>query len=166
MNQAIEAMWTSKLGLIHYDAPLVNELLELMVHSKADYTIFFRKLSAIPEQLSTLKESFYGPSSEALDGQWQSWLQRWRNRITDGSDPQATSAAMLCINPKYTWREWLVAPAYQQAAQGDNSLIQALQAVFSHPYDEQSAQVTATYDRLKPREYFNAGGVSHYSCSS
>jgi hypothetical protein len=22
------------------------------------------------------------------------------------------------------------------------------------------------YDQLKPREFFNAGGVSHYSCSS
>ena len=73
---------------------------------------------------------------------------------------------MKRINPKYTWREWLVAPAYEQAAQGDTSLIQDLQEVFSHPYDEQSAEVAATYDRLKPREFFNAGGVSHYSCSS
>jgi len=167
MNQEIEAMWARKLGLITYDATLVNELLELMVLSKADYTICFRKLSAIPEQLASLKESFYGPSSEQLDARWQNWLQRWRKRITDsGGDPQATSAAMQRTNPKYTWREWLVAPAYEQAAQGDTNLVQELQAVFSHPYDEQSTQVEATYDRLKPREFFNAGGVSHYSCSS
>ena len=166
MNQEIEAMWARKLGLASYDAPLVNELLELLVLSKADYTRFFRKLSAIPEQLSSLQESFYQPSSEALATQWQSWLQRWRNAITDNGDPQATSATMQRTNPNYTWREWLVAPAYQQAAQGDNSLVQELQALFSHPYDEQSAQMAATYDRLKPREFFNAGGVSHYSCSS
>jgi uncharacterized protein YdiU (UPF0061 family) len=167
MNQEIEAMWARKLGLITYDATLVNELLELMVLSKADYTICFRKLSAIPEQLASLKESFYGPSSEQLDARWQNWLQRWRKRITDsGGDPQATSAAMQRTNPKYTWREWLVAPAYEQAAQGGTSLVQELQALFSHPYDEQSTQVEATYDRLKPREFFNAGGVSHYSCSS
>jgi len=166
MNGEIEAMWARKLGLIDYDAALVNELLELLVLSKADYTIFFRKLSAIPEQLSTLQESFYQPSSEALTTQWQSWLQRWRNLITDGGDPQATSAAMQRTNPKYTWREWLIAPAYEQAAQGDTRAIQELQAVFSHPYDEQSAQVEATYDRLKPKEFFSAGGISHYSCSS
>ena len=167
MNQEIEAMWARKLGLITYDATLVNELLELMVLSKADYTICFRKLSAIPEQLASLKESFYGPSSEQLDARWQNWLQRWRKRITDsGGVPQATSAAMQRTNPKYTWREWLVAPAYEQAAQGGTGLVQELQAVFSHPYDEQSTQVEATYDRLKPREFFNAGGVSHYSCSS
>ena len=166
MNQEIEAMWASKLGLSHYDATLVNELLELMVLSKADYTLFFRKLSTIPEQLSTLKESFYQPSSETLDAQWQRWLQRWRHQITDNGDPQASSTAMQRTNPKYTWREWLIAPAYQQAAQGDTSLVQELQEVFSHPYDEQSAQVAAKYDRLRPREFFNAGGVSHYSCSS
>ncbi|MCP9825750.1 YdiU family protein [Synechococcus sp. EJ6-Ellesmere] len=166
MQQALEAMWARKLGLPTYDAALVDELLELMVLAKADYTMVFRKLSDIPEQLATLKESFYLPSSEQLDAQWTHWLQRWRDRLAAAGELNATSAAMKRTNPKYTWREWLVAPAYEQAAQGDTSLIQDLQEVFSHPYDEQSAEVEATYDRLKPREFFNAGGVSHYSCSS
>jgi uncharacterized protein YdiU (UPF0061 family) len=73
---------------------------------------------------------------------------------------------MQRINPRYGWREWLVAPAYERAAEGDASLVQELQEVFSHPYDEQSAEVQATYDRLRPRDFFNAGGISHYSCSS
>jgi len=166
MNQEIEAMWARKLGLISYDASLVNELLELMVLSKVDYTMLFRRLSHIPEQLSALKESFYLPSSEQLDAQWAQWLQCWRDRITGCGDTRVTSEAMKRVNPKYTWREWLIAPAYQKAEQGDTSLIKDLQEVFSHPYDEQSAEVETRYDRLKPREYFNAGGVSHYSCSS
>ena len=73
---------------------------------------------------------------------------------------------MKRVNPKITWREWLIAPAYEHAAQGDFSLIKELQAVFSNPYDGQSAGVESKYDRLKPREFFNAGGISHYSCSS
>ena len=166
MRQEIEAMWARKLGLIHHDAELVQDLLQLMVRSKLDYTIFFRKLSAIPENISTLKESFYVPSSEELDAQWTQWLQRWRNRISEGGDLKATSEAMKRVNPKVTWREWLVAPAYEQAAQGDFSLVRELQEVFSHPYEDLSPELTATYDRLKPREFFNAGGVSHYSCSS
>jgi uncharacterized protein YdiU (UPF0061 family) len=182
MQQELEAMWASKLGLGSYDAAmvneLVNELLQLMALSKADYTIFFRKLSAIPaalpagntagipEHLSSLKESFYLPSSEQLDGQWSQWLQRWRHPITSCGDPAMRSAAMQRTNPKITWREWLIAPAYEQAALGDFSLIYDLQAVFSNPYDELSQEVEAKYDRLKPREFFNAGGVSHYSCSS
>ncbi len=166
MQQEMEAMWARKLGLSSYDAALVNELLELMVLSKVDYTIFFRRLSAIPEQLSALKESFYLPSSEELDAQWTRWLKRWRDQITANGDLSETSAAMRRLNPAVTWREWLIAPAYEQAAQGDTTLIQELQAVFSHPYEEPSAELEARYDRLKPREFFNAGGVSHYSCSS
>ena len=163
MQQELEAMWASKLGLITYDAELVNELLQLMERSKVDYTIFFRRLSEIPEQLSALKESFYLSSSEELDGQWSSWLARWRALIGDLSE---TSAAMQRVNPAITWREWLIAPAYEQAALGDTTLIQELQAVFRHPYEAPAAELAATYDRLKPREFFNAGGVSHYSCSS
>ena len=166
MGQEIEAMWARKLGLLSYDAELVNELLELLVLSKVDYTIFFRKLSGLPEQLSALKESFYQPSSGQLDGRWSHWLQRWRDRISASGDVEATSEAMKRVNPKYTWREWVVAPAYQQAGQGDSSLIKELQQVFSHPYDEQTAELETRYDRLKPQDFFNAGGVSHYSCSS
>jgi len=73
---------------------------------------------------------------------------------------------MKHTNPKVTWREWLIAPAYQQAEQGDYSLIEELQEVFGHPYDELTVALETTYDRRKPEEFFNAGGVSHYSCSS
>ncbi len=166
MGQALDAMWASKLGLSSYDAELVQEVLQLMVASKADYTIFFRRLSDIPEHLSALQESFYLLSSEELDTQWTSWLQRWRDQITSSGDLGATSARMKRVNPTVTWREWLIAPAYEQAAQGDFSLVKELQEVFRHPYDALPAELAATYDRMKPREFFNAGGVSHYSCSS
>jgi uncharacterized protein YdiU (UPF0061 family) len=170
MGQAIEAMWASKLGLSRYDAELVNELLELMVRSRSDYTIFFRRLSAIPagipEHLSALKESFYQPCSDELDRPWTQWLGRWRDQISANGDLTATSAAMQGVNPAITWREWLIAPAYEQAAQGDTRAIKELQEVFLHPYAAPSAELAATYDRLKPRDFFNAGGVSHYSCSS
>jgi uncharacterized protein YdiU (UPF0061 family) len=166
MQQAIEAMWARKLGLSSPDAALVNELLALLVESGADYTIVFRRLSQLPSEVSALKESFYKPSTEALDTRWSQWLERWRARITAQGDPAATAAAMKRANPAITWREWLIAPAYEQAAEGDTRLIQELQAVFRHPYDEPSAELAARYDRLKPREFFNAGGLSHYSCSS
>ncbi len=166
MNQEIESMWAKKLGLSRYNPTLVNEMLELMVRSKVDYTIFFRKLSHIPEQLTALKESFYLPISEQVDAQWGSWLLRWRGHITSYSDPKETSASMKLVNPKYTWREWLIAPAYKKAEQGDYKLIKELQNVFSNPYEEQSSEIEAKYNRLKPKEFFNAGGLSHYSCSS
>ena len=166
MAQEIEAMWARKLGLVTYDAALVNELLELMVLSKVDYTIFFRQLSSIPSNISALKESFYLASSEELDARWSRWLQRWLGCIMGSKDAMTTSKVMKDNNPQYTWREWLIVPAYQQAEHGETSKIKELQQVFSHPYDEQVGELETKYNRLKPREFFNAGGVSQYSCSS
>jgi uncharacterized protein YdiU (UPF0061 family) len=93
-------------------------------------------------------------------------LQRWRDQVMSIGDLSETAAAMQRVNHAITWREWLIAPAYEQAAQGDYGLVRELQEVFRHPYEALPAELAATYDRLKPREFFNAGGVSHYSCSS
>ena len=166
MTQKIEAMWAQKLGLNHYDSTLVDELLQLMTLSSVDYTIFFRKLSYIPDNISGLKESFYLPNSEEVDAQWSRWLKRWSDCIKSCGDLRGKSIEMKRINPKYTWREWLIVSAYKTAEQGDYSLIRELQAVFSNPYDEQTSEFESRYDRLRPKEFFDIGGVSHYSCSS
>ncbi len=166
MSQKIEDMWAKKIGLKSYNSTLVNELLQLMALSKVDYTIFFRKLSDIPTQITPLKESFYLPSSKRIDAQWDNWLQRWRKLITRSGDLIATSAEMKSTNPKFIWREWLIAPAYKKAEQGDYSLVKELESILNSPYDEQSLEIERTYNCLKPKEFFNAGGISHYSCSS
>lgn len=166
MGREIEMMWARKLGLVNYDAALVNELLELMVLSKVDYTVFFRRLSSIPENILALKESFYQPNSEQLDARWNHWLQRWLECVRGSKDAKTTSIVMNHSNPKYTWREWLIVPAYQQAEHGEMSQIKELQQIFSHPYEEQLGELEMKYNRLKPQEFFSAGGVSQYSCSS
>jgi len=166
MDREIEVMWARKLGLVNYDAALVNELLELMVLTKVDYTVFFRRLSSIPENILALKESFYQPNSEQLDARWNHWLQRWLECVRGSKDAKTTSIVMNHSNPKYTWREWLIVPAYQQAEHGETSQIKELQQVFSQPYEEQLGELEMKYNRLKPQEFFSAGGVSQYSCSS
>ena len=165
MADAINAMWASKLGLATPDPELANDLLGLMLSSKLDYTIFFRRLSDIPDDIDALKESFYSESSEQLDAKWSQWLKRWRAVLKSQGDLSQASAAMKQANPAITWREWLIAPAYNQAAEGDSTLINELQQVFSNPYQQPPTELSR-YDQLKPREFFNAGGVSHYSCSS
>ena len=166
MNREIDVMWAKKLGLTTTEPALVNELLDLMALTKVDYTMLFRRLSDIPENSLALQGSFYRPITEELASHWNRWLQQWRSQITSCGEIERASEAMKRINPKYTWREWLVASAYQAAAQGDGTLIHEMQTVLSHPYDEQSDDLQCKYDRLRPGEYFNAGGVSHYSCSS
>ncbi|WP_020209961.1 protein adenylyltransferase SelO [Gilvimarinus chinensis] len=165
MQQKLQNMFAAKLGLQTYNAELLNELLALMMKTPVDYTIFFRELSYIPESLKPLRRSFYQEPSATLEAQWSSWLEKWRSLI-DKSNTAELSQKMLQINPKYTWREWLVVPAYEKAKQGDYSLVRELQDVLTRPYDEQSPQVEEKYYRLRPPEFFLAGGVSHYSCSS
>ncbi|QEY33547.1 hypothetical protein EVJ50_13265 [Synechococcus sp. RSCCF101] len=166
MHERVDRMWAAKLGLPEVNSKLVHRLLQLMAHTKVDFTIFFRELSRIPESVSALKESFYLPPSEPLSQEWQEWLSSWRHQVLKSASAADVSAAMLQVNPKYTWREWLVVPAYEQAMEGDFTLVRELQEVLSRPYDEQSKEIEDTYYRRRPRRFFNAGGVSHYSCSS
>ena len=166
MQQALDNMWSHKLGLMDHSPELVSELLQLSVDSSADYTMLFRELSAIPEHLAPLKRSFYRPSSDQLDARWMQWLQQWRRQLGQNSDLQEVSSSMLRVNPAVTWREWLIAPAYTQASEGDYSLVHELQKVLSKPYDSLPRDLAARYDQRKPEQFFNAGGISHYSCSS
>ena len=161
MGAALEAMWCRKLGLPRYDDGLLKDLLQLLASSRADYTAAFRALSDLPEQVEPLKVAFYLPIDAELEQRWSVWLERWQRQTS--ADAKAT---MRSANPQITWREWLVAPAYERAAEGDLSLIRELQAVFRDPYTRPPAELAATYEQLKPREFFNAGGLSHYSCSS
>ncbi len=166
MQKQIQKMWTAKLGLTDYHPKLVQLLMQLLTKSEVDYTIFFRELSHVPENVSALKKSFYSKPSQQLDKEWQSWLKSWHDLVIKGGNLAGISAKMKQINPKYAWREWLIVPAYQQAMQGDYTLVRELQEVLSSPYDEQSQRVEDKYYRLKPEAFFNVGGVSHYSCSS
>ncbi|MBD3794089.1 MAG: YdiU family protein [Thiotrichales bacterium] len=169
MQGAMITMWTAKLGLQAFDATLFNELMKLMIETSVDYTIFFRELSSIPEDITPLTKSFYNDMQDkTVLERWSQWLESWQSSI-DVMTPQlreALSAQMKAVNPKYTLREWLLVPAYQHANRGDYSLIYELQEVMNNPYEEQSEEIEHKYYRGKPSELFDIAGVSHVSCSS
>jgi uncharacterized protein YdiU (UPF0061 family) len=41
MQNELQNMWMTKLGLRHYDQGLTTQLLQLLERSEVDYTIFF-----------------------------------------------------------------------------------------------------------------------------
>ncbi|WP_421866217.1 protein adenylyltransferase SelO [Motiliproteus sp.] len=174
MQKELEAMWSAKLGLERFVPSLFGELVTLMAKTPVDYTIFFRELSSVPDDIGPLKQSFYQDTDEETDKRWSEWLAQWRSLITSQRDANAQAAGLMeglssrmkRVNPKYSLREWLLAPAYQQAAKGDYDSIKELQAVMTQPYVEQSKAVEDKYYRLKPLACWNLGGVSHMSCSS
>ena len=164
MQEQMEKMWASKLGLETYNDTLFDELQYLMLQTSVDYTLFFRELSEIPETIEALKKSFYKEVVErdSLEQAWKEWLEKWKQLLSADN----VSEQMKSVNPKYTLREWHLVPAYQQAKQGDYTLIRELQEVMNDPYAEQSKVVEDKYYTLKPAELFDIGGISHISCSS
>jgi uncharacterized protein YdiU (UPF0061 family) len=166
MHEEMEKMFAAKLGLGTFNAALFNELVTLMMQTSVDYTIFFRELSLIPDDIAPLKKSFYGNVNAEMEQRWSAWLTKWKSLINDTCTFEYISAQMKRVNPKYTLREWLVAPAYQQAVSGNYALVRELQDVMTQPYAEQSEEVEEKYYRLKPTEFSEIGGVSHLSCSS
>lgn len=162
----LETMWAAKLGLDSFDLDLFRTLVNLMMETSVDYTIFFRELSSIPEDIEPLRRGFYGELHGSLASRWRDWHNNWKRLSGGDRSPKELSSQMKRVNPKYCLREWLLAPAYQQAARGDYTLIRELQNVMAQPYAEQSQAVEDQYYRLKPREYANLGGISHMSCSS
>jgi uncharacterized protein YdiU (UPF0061 family) len=184
MQTKMEKMWAEKLGLHTFNTALFRELETLMAQTSVDYTIFFRELSTVPGDIGPLKKSFYKNATynadpEAMDKRWSAWLEIWKYlnaSTTDAATTEVNSARshsqdelskqMKLVNPKYNLREWFLVPAYQQASIGNYSLVRELQEVMTQPYTEQSIEVEAKYYRLKPLEFFETGGLSHYSCSS
>jgi uncharacterized protein YdiU (UPF0061 family) len=170
MQAQMENMWAAKLGLETFNSALLSELQRLMAHTPVDYTIFFRELSALPDDIAPLKKSFYRDSEE-MEQRWSEWFTTWKSlivstNITSPVSREELSRQMKLVNPKYSLREWFVVPAYQQANAGNYSLVRELQEVMTQPYAEQSKEVEDKYYRLKPYEFFELGGLSHYSCSS
>ena len=182
MQARMEAMWAEKLGLDAFHAELFNELKTLMAQTPVDYTIFFRELSHIPDDLGPLRKSFYsekdsaGGSDTLVERRWSEKKKKWKSLVGIESMTNPTAEQkrtreqiarrMRRVNPKYTLREWLVVPAYQEASQRNYAPLRELQEVMTQPYAEQSKEVEAGFYQLKPAQLFNVGGVSHYSCSS
>ncbi|MGI2175763.1 protein adenylyltransferase SelO [Shewanella ulleungensis] len=183
MQTQMEQMWAAKLGLNSFDAALFNELETLMQQTPVDYTLFFRELSSLPDDIGPLEKSFYRDLSQApkgLEQRWVAWLAQWQSLLGKEANSDASSdetseltrsrdeivKQMKQVNPKYSLREWLLVPAYQQASQGEYTLVRELQKVMTQPYAEQSQEIEDKYYRLKASEFFGVGGCSHLSCSS
>jgi len=178
MQEKMTQMWASKLGLQAFNANIFNELIELMIETSVDYTIFFRELSCVPDDISSLAKSFYGNAvnDEKILKSWSEWLKKWKSLINEtnpiyinAASPKSLeqlSKEMKQVNPKYSLREWLLVPAYQGAEKENYTLIKELQEVMTNPYAEQFSKVEKKFYREKPSEFFDIAGISHISCSS
>ncbi|PUE63945.1 hypothetical protein B0174_08820 [Arcobacter caeni] len=169
MQEKMENMWANKLGIEKFDVELFEELINLMIETKVDYTIFFRELSSIPNDINNIEKSFYGNlQNENIKSRWNNWLEKWKSQINvnDEESKQKLSNQMKLTNPKYTLREWHLVKAYQEAQNGNYEPTKELQKIMTKPYDEQTKEIEEKYYIKKPSDFFGIAGISHVSCSS
>jgi uncharacterized protein YdiU (UPF0061 family) len=142
-----------KIGLTSIedgDLELIQSLLALMQAGGADFTLTFRRLSAVAGDEAS-EAVFTSTFREPAAG--TEWLARWRERLSrDPQMPSDRAAAMKQVNPAFIARNHRVEQAIEAAVEdGDFSLFEALLTVLSHPYEEQPA-FTAYMDPPKLEE--------------
>ena len=187
--KSYDEMKRRKLGLVSFktsdgeDAELWKTLEELLIISKADYTMFFRELAIVADSVSP-EDALYGieVSFNSIGGQsdvefrrkWCAWLERYAARIKrEGplwSHPSQRIESQNQSNPKYVPRNWMLVLAYENAEKGDFSLVRELQDLFSDPYaqneTEEQAKARLKWYMKTPTWARNMPGVTFMSCSS
>ncbi|MCA1778720.1 MAG: YdiU family protein [Xanthomonadaceae bacterium] len=131
------ALFGAKLGLAHADAAdsdLIHDLLALMHHQHADFTLTFRHLADAIEP---------GPGDGALVQQLddptalEDWLVRWRTRLAaEQQAPEAIAERMRAVNPAIIARNHLVERAIRAAEDDDDfAIFDALRDALARPFE-------------------------------
>jgi uncharacterized protein YdiU (UPF0061 family) len=131
---------TAKLGLpggTTEDLQLAEGLLQAMHAGSADFTLAFRRLSDLGDEISgddhPFRDLFREPA--AVDP----WLADWRARLAAAGRPEAErQAQMRRVNPAFILRNHLAQRVADAAVQRlDFEPLQTLSKVLSRPYDDQ-----------------------------
>jgi len=160
---------------------LVRELLDLLVETPTDMTIFFRHLADVtlpsdlhevdPDRLrEPLEAAFYEPAERSGDylRALDAWLRRYLALVLAerdrGVDPESRRRDMRLTNPRYVFRNYLAQQAIDRAIAGDASEIHLLLDLLRRPYDDQPG--LSHYAEKRPDWAKQRAGCSALSCSS
>ncbi len=168
-DKAAGAQMRAKLGLTTQepdDDVLIERLLALLDANRADWTIFWRKLSqlrvAVAEAAADAPVRDFFADRAAFDA----WAVDYRARLQREASVDAERAVrMNRVNPKYVLRNYLAEEAIRKArGEGgvarDFTEVERLLTLLRRPYDEQPEY--DSYARLPPDWAANL----HLSCSS
>ena len=157
------ALMRAKLGFAAEqsgDAALLQDTLQLLHDSRADYSVFFRRLS----NFDSAPGGYNAPLRDLFIDRdaFAAWAARYRVRLAaEASNTAQRKVRMDRVNPKYVLRNHLAETAIRKAADArDYSEIERLMRLLARPYDEQEAM--QAYAEPAPQW---ASGLS-VSCSS
>jgi serine/tyrosine/threonine adenylyltransferase len=188
---AVDEVLRAKMGLRHDqeegDAQW-EELEPLLRVSRVDWTVFFRQLSYVAQQITQvsdeawtgerLLEALEGGSSNPADNvrnpfyelldddarrQFEDWLSRWKSSLESSGALSTAAEQMLRTNPKFVLREWMLVDAYTDAQRGEEAELFNLYGLIQRPYDEGSEHEATRYYRRAPDEALAAGGTAFMS---
>jgi uncharacterized protein YdiU (UPF0061 family) len=159
---AMEAAIDAKLGLADHrpdDQKLTSDLFALLQESRADFTLFFRRLGDFDR---TDVRPGHAARDLFVDGErFDRWAVDYRARLAqEARGADARRVAMCAVNPKYILRNHLAEEAIVKAREGDYSEVDRLCRLLERPYDEQPGQ--ERYAELPP----DWAGKLEVSCSS
>jgi uncharacterized protein YdiU (UPF0061 family) len=170
-NAAWPRALAQKLGLASLGRPgdddLTRELFEALSEVETDWTIFFRRLAAVPleggQRLAPLAPAFY--DEQAPRPKLATWLERYAARVRDeGIAGAKRDERMRRANPKYVFRNYLAQQAIDALEGGDAAPLERLMRALEHPYDEQPEHEALAARR--PEWARHKAGCSALSCSS
>jgi uncharacterized protein YdiU (UPF0061 family) len=163
-------MMSKKLGLKNEETDFIIELENLLYHSEADMTLFFRELSKFDENnpnkfFDKLSEVCYSENLESLTESWTNWLANYaKNLLAENREKQTRISEMNAVNPKFVLRNYMAQLAIDAADNGDYSLIDELFNLLKNPYDEQPEM--QKWFAKRPDWAKTKVGCSMLSCSS
>jgi uncharacterized protein YdiU (UPF0061 family) len=122
------------------DKALVEDLLDLMDESHADFSLTFYHLSRLADQPSEQDKNLHALFAD--HARVDDWLTRWRQRLRlEAQSNQARQEAMQAVNPVYIPRNHQIEAAIRAAEdQGDFSVFHELHAVLQNPYVQQDGK--------------------------
>lgn len=140
-----------KLGLLEHhadDQALIDTLLNILAENQVDYTIFFRNLCAFDEH-SFDESSFDKNNPEKQSNHtslrnlflnrdaFDTWAKTYSERLTkENRTTTDRQAAMLKVNPKYVFRNYMAEIAIRKAEdEQDYNEIDRLLKLLQSPFD-------------------------------
>ena len=168
-NEGWRRALAAKLGLASVqpdDDELARELLVALAETETDFTLFFRRLAAVPldgsaeQLLAPVAPAFYEP--QAPHDRLAAWLGRYVARAR-AEGPERTSR-MASVNPKYIFRNYLAQQAIDALEATNSAPLERLMRVLARPYDEQPEN--EEFAARRPEWARSKPGCSALSCSS
>jgi uncharacterized protein YdiU (UPF0061 family) len=184
-EQKVDEMFRSKLGFEKdqdVGDDIWGQLEALMRTSRVDWTIFFRQLTYVAQNLSDNNDdemmfamiegsdkkragssAFYEALSVEARQEWIAWMKQWREALVSSGAAETAYERMRTANPKFVLREWMLVVAYTDAADGQEAELGNLYDLIQRPYEEGSDKEVEKYYRRAPEELLTKGGTGFMS---